>query len=65
MRSLNRDDHILCSHSLCITVLSIFCNNTFNLERNQEGEKSRQPALLGRTVNEVQQKRTVLRMENE
>lgn len=69
MRSLDLDSELimkslLCSHSLHRTVLSIFCNNFFNVERNQEGEQSRQSALLGRAVNEVQQKRAVLWMEN-
>lgn len=69
MRSLNLDSEmiikgLLCSHSLRRTVLSIFCSNIFNVERSQEGEQSRQSALLGRAVNQVQQKRTVLWTEN-
>lgn len=69
MRSLDLDSELIMksllrSYSLHRTVLSIFCNNFFNVERNQEGEQSRQSALLGRAVNEVQQKRAVLWMEN-
>ena len=67
-RSLNLDSEmiiksLLCSHSLHRTVLSIFCNSIFNVERNQ-CEQSRQSALLGRAVNEIQQKKTVLWMES-
>lgn len=68
MRLLNLDSEMilkswLCSYSLYRTVLSIF-SKIVNVERNQEGEQGRQSALLGRAVNEAQQKKESLWMEN-
>lgn len=68
MRLLNLDSEMilkswLCSYSLYRTVLSIF-SKIVNVERNQEGEQGRQSALLGRAVNEAQQKKGNLWMEN-
>lgn len=68
MRLLNLDSEMilkswLCSYSLYRTVLSIF-SKIVNVERNQEGEQGRQSALLGRAVNEAQQKKGSLWMEN-
>lgn len=61
MRSLNLDsemiiERLLCSHGLCRMVLGIFYNNIFDVESNH-GEQSRTSALLGRAVNEIQQKK--------
>lgn len=69
MRSLNLDsemiiERLLCSRGLCRMVLGIFYNNIFDVESNQ-GEQSRTSALLGRAVNEIQQKKmTVLWTES-